>query len=147
MFGVCLCRNAGLQQLPPVLYQVLLLSGSAPGMRCYALRLIISLFDMLESQQGPGAGTTAGAADVEQQEQQQEPQGQQQGAGPTMPSATLMQVQATLLMHVSTMLRYEAALGSEWIKWMSTEAGSTANNYFMLQVWARSCTVCTSLQQ
>jgi len=100
-------------------------------MRCYALRLIISLFDMLESQQAPGAGTTTGAADMEQQEQQQ---GQQQGAGPTMPSATLMQVQATLLMHVSTMLRYEAALGSEWIKWMSTEAGSTANNYFMLQV-------------
>lgn len=127
-----LCRNAGLQQLPPILYQVLLVSGTTPTMRCYALRLIISLFDLLESQQGQSgaaaAAGVAGAAEGDGQDQQQ----QQQAA--TLPSAVLMQVQATLLMHISTMLRYDASLGTEWFKWASGEAGTNSTNYFLLQV-------------
>lgn len=151
------CRNAGLQQLPPILYQVLLLSGSGPGMRCYALRLIISLFDILETQQGHNttgaAGAAGGGAEGEQQQQPEDPQQQQhkQGAAATLPSAVLMQVQATLLMHVSTMLRYDAALGSEWIKWASGEAGTSTStsisnahtHYFLLQV--NICVVCAEL--
>jgi hypothetical protein len=131
-----MCRNAGLQQLPPILYQVLLLSGSTPTMRCYALRLIMSLFDLLESQQGAGAaaaGAAAGAAGAEDGEPQQ-----QQAAANTLPSAVLMQVQATLLMHISTMLRYDGSLGSEWFKWASGEAGSSSTNYFLLQVMQQS---------
>lgn len=136
VLGCCINRNAGLQQLPPILYQVLLLSGTAPGMRSYALRLIISLFDILEPQQGRSSsnGQAPSAEDRQQEEQQEQ---QQQGAA--LPSATLMQVQATLLMHVSTMLRYDVALGSEWLKWATSDAGATSTNYFLLQV----CTLAT----
>lgn len=107
-------------------------------MRCYALRLILSLFDILENQQDQqqtDAGTTeaaaAGPSEAAGNEQQQQPPA---ARTTTMPSATLRQVQATLLMHISTMLRYDAALGNEWLKWISTDAGSNSNNYFLLQV-------------
>jgi hypothetical protein len=151
VLGCCFNRNTGLQQLPPILYQVLLLSGTAPGMRSYALRLIISLFDILEPQQGRSSNGQAPSAvlagDGQQDEQQERQQGQQQGqqqqqqGAAALPSATLLQVQATLLMHISTMLRYDAALGSEWLKWASSDAGAASTNYFLLQVstWQSCC--------
>lgn len=114
-------------------------------MRCYALRLITSLFDLLESNQGnngAAAGTGNDQADEDAQQEQQ-PQAEQQQGAMKLPSATLMQVQATLLMHVSTMLRYDAALGNEWVKWVSGEGGATSTNYFLLQV--REKGVCVML--
>jgi hypothetical protein len=110
-------------------------------MRCYALRLIISLFDLLESNQssnGAAAGAGNDQADEDAQQEQQ-PQAEQQQGAMKLPSATLMQVQATLLMHVSTMLRYDAALGNEWVKWVSGEGGAASTNYFLLQVSERAC--------
>jgi hypothetical protein len=110
-------------------------------MRCYALRLIISLFDLLESQQGQSGAAAAAAApvgaaavgaDIAADGDGQQDQPKHQAA--TLPSAVLMQVQATLLMHISTMLRYDAGLGNEWFKWASAEAGANSSNYFLLQV-------------
>jgi hypothetical protein len=101
-------------------------------MRCYALRLIISLFDLLESQQGQNGAAAAAGADNDAGGDGQQDQPQQQAA--TLPSAVLMQVQATLLMHISTMLRYDAGLGNEWFKWASAEAGASSTSYFLLQV-------------
>jgi hypothetical protein len=44
----------------------------------------------------------------------------------------LLQVEATLLMHISTLLKYDAALGSEWHKWF--KAHGVSGDHFMLQV-------------
>jgi Fanconi anemia group I protein len=106
-----------LQQLPPILYQVLLLS--ARGARQLALTGLRRLFNHLEGQPQNQAG--------------------QQGncpasscCGGPLPGATLLQVEATLLMHISTLLKYDAALGNEWHKWFKTHGVS--GDHFMLQV-------------
>ncbi|GBF90249.1 hypothetical protein Rsub_03382 [Raphidocelis subcapitata] len=104
-------RTAELQQLPPVLYQVLLVS--AAGARVYALGKITELFDQLAR----GAG----------------------GRGGGGPSSVLLQVQGTVLMHISTLLKYDAALGTEWIKHLRT--GGLRPSPFLLQVALAMCGV------
>lgn len=115
-------RTASLQALPPILYQQLLFASTAPGLRTYMLRLLLEVFCKLEKRHAAaaGAGSSAGAAAA----------AAAAGAGlapaaaqqpEQLPNATLLQVQATFLMHVSTVLKYDAALGSEWLKWASKE--------------------------
>lgn len=116
----CRCRKVSLQQLPPILYQVLLLSSC--GARQFALTGLKRLFAHLEQQpanqapSNPAAATSAAA-----------------GTGGSMPCATLLQVEATLLMHISTLLKYDAALGSEWLKWFRSH-GVEGDSSFILQV-------------
>lgn len=117
---LCCClscgRAASLQQLPPILYQVLLLSGR--GARQLALTGLRRLFNYLETQpqhQAAQPGSVPASS-----------------CGGPLPGATLLQVEATLLMHVSTLLKYDAALGSEWHKWFKTHGVS--GDHFMLQV-------------
>eukprot|EP00775_Hariotina_reticulata_P011123 gene11123-11277_t len=102
------CRSASLHQLPPILYQLMLLS--AAGQRHTALRGLKRLFEYLESQ----------------------PEHQQSGSHGRLPGTTLMQVQATLLMHIHTLLKYDAGLGNDWVKQFKTY-GPTSN-HFILQI-------------
>ncbi len=44
----------------------------------------------------------------------------------------LLQIEATVLMHVNTVLKYDAALGPEWLKYL--KGGGLQANTFMLQV-------------
>jgi hypothetical protein len=110
-------------------------------MRTYTLRVIVSFFELLESDaasagsRGQQAGAAAGARPQQQQAE-------------VLPSATLLQVQATLLMHISTMLKYDALLGAEWLKWLGKDSGAMMTKQFMLQVcvcvtrrWAKACRV------
>lgn len=106
-----------MQQLPPVLYQLLLLSATA-GTRSTALLGLTKLFDHLERQ----------------------PQNQQTAVGAlgSMPSRTLLQIEATLLMHISTLLKYDSALGNEWLKWLKANISA---NQFLLQVGHALCSM------
>jgi len=105
-------RTAELQQLPPILYHVLLVS-TAGGPCVYALGKISELFEQLGRQ--PGVGATGGRG----------------------PGSVLLQVQGTVLMHVSTHVKYSAALGSEWLKHF--KAGGLRASPFLLQVALTMC--------
>lgn len=119
------CRPAPLQALPPVLYQLLLLS--ACGARAYALVGLCKLFDVLEAlpehQQQPAEVHTSSSVAAA-------------GCNP-LPSATLQQVQSTLLMHIMTLLRYDAQLGADWLQHFK-ENGVAACGHFGVQVWRRT---------
>lgn len=88
-----------------------MLLSAAGGARSTALLGISKLFEHLEGQ--PSNQVAA-----------------EDGVG-TVPTRTLKQVEATLLMHISTLLKYDAALGSEWLKWLKAHANA---NQFLLQV-------------
>jgi hypothetical protein len=109
------------------MYQVLLLS--ARGARQLALTGLRRLFNFLELQPQHQAAQPGGV-----------PASSGNGSGP-LPGATLLQVEATLLMHISTLLKYDAALGSEWHKWFKTHGVS--GDHFMLQVRPSTRGCCT----
>jgi hypothetical protein len=125
---------------------VLLLPST--GTRAFTLRTIINLFEQLQqperqgNQDARGNEAPGGGAPAAEGEQPQPPQQQQQGAAAPLPSATLLQVQATLLMHISTLLKYDAALGSEWLKWLGKDT-TLITKPFLLEASAAAAVSCS----
>ena len=117
-------RGAELQLLPPILYQALLLSAAGP--RAFALARIAALFEELAAR-GNGAANANGSANGNGAASS----GRGGGAGPG-PGSVLLQVQGTVLMHASTLLKYDAALGAEWLKGLRAKGPGASP--FALQV-------------
>eukprot|EP00877_Chromochloris_zofingiensis_P001464 jgi/Chrzof1/11318/Cz05g32090.t1 len=115
--GFKACRSAELQLLPPILYQLLLLSGS--GARPFALKGLMALFDHLEAQPQHKTGDA--------------------------PSAVLLQIEAIVLMHINTMLKYDGALGTDWLKHF--KSGGLQASPFLLQVTTVSPSLLNCLGQ
>ena len=98
-------RSAELRDVPAILHQLLALSSA--GARCYGLRGVCALMESLATQQ-------------------------QYKAADGSPSTPLLQMQATLLVHISTLLKYDGGLATEWHKHF--KGGGLTGSPFMLQV-------------
>jgi hypothetical protein len=57
---------------------------------------------------------------------------QHQAPGGSGPSTTLMQMQGTVLIHISTLLKYDAVLGADWLKYL--KSGGLTASPFLLEV-------------